>query len=47
MHLKESFGKINQFDMKINLNKFIFGATLAKFLGYMITTRGIESNHQN
>lgn len=43
-HLKQVFDGLNQFNMKYIANKRIYGVTSAKFLGHMITTRGIEAD---
>ena len=40
--LQKAFDRLNQFDMKLNPAKCSFGVSSGKFLGYMITRRGIE-----
>ena len=43
-HLEECFGILNKYQMKINPSKCTFGVSFRKFLGYMVTQRGIEAN---
>ena len=38
------FNKLDKYNMKLNAAKCIFRVTSAKFLGHMITSRGIEVN---
>ncbi|XP_026397065.1 uncharacterized protein LOC113291786 [Papaver somniferum] len=40
--LKEIFVQMRKFNMKINPAKCTFGVTSGKFLGYLVTKRGIE-----
>ena len=42
--LKETFDTLRLFNMKLNPNKCAFGVTAGKFLGYMVSQRGIEVN---
>ena len=42
--LQESFAQIRKFNMHLNLEKCIFGALEGKFLGFLLTSRGIEAN---
>ncbi|XP_057426030.1 uncharacterized protein LOC130719420 [Lotus japonicus] len=42
--LSEAFGKIRKHDMRLNPEKCSFGIQGGKFLGFMITSRGIEIN---
>ncbi|XP_057418383.1 uncharacterized protein LOC130712571 [Lotus japonicus] len=42
--LMEAFGKIRKHNMRLNLEKCSFGIRGGKFLGFMITSRGIEIN---
>ena len=42
--LKETFDTLQSFNMKLNPNKCAFGVTAEKFLGYMVSQRGIEVN---
>lgn len=44
MDLKRTFDRLRQFGMKLNPAKCSFGLTSGKFLGYMMTQRGIEVN---
>lgn len=40
--LRETFTTLNGADMKLNLKKSFFGLTGGKFLGFMVSMRGIE-----
>ncbi|KAL5706618.1 hypothetical protein ACHQM5_024763 [Ranunculus cassubicifolius] len=40
--LRAAFARLNQYNMKLNPAKCVFGVSSDKFLGYMITNRGIE-----
>ena len=42
--MEEVFGEIHKYDMRLNLEKCIFGVSGGKFLGFMITHREIETN---
>ncbi|XP_057425912.1 uncharacterized protein LOC130719305 [Lotus japonicus] len=42
--LSEAFGKIRKYDMRLNPEKCSFGIQWGKFLGFVITSRGIEIN---
>ena len=42
--LQETFGTLRSYNMKLNLSKCIFGVTAGKFLGFMVSQRGIEVN---
>ena len=42
--LKETFDTLRSFNMKLNPNKCAFGVTTGKFLGFMVSQRGIEVN---
>ena len=43
-HLKQSFDILRTYQMKLNPTKCSFGVRAGKFLGYMVTRRGIEAN---
>ncbi|KAJ9544554.1 hypothetical protein OSB04_024261 [Centaurea solstitialis] len=43
-HLKQSFDILRQYKMKLNPTKCSFGVRAGKFLGYMVTQRGIEAS---
>ncbi|KAJ9561498.1 hypothetical protein OSB04_006658 [Centaurea solstitialis] len=43
-HLKQSFDILRQYKMKLNPTKCSFGVRAGKFLGYMVTRRGIEAS---
>jgi hypothetical protein len=42
--LEETFKTLRQYRMKLNPSKCVFGVSLGKFLGFMISQRGIEAN---
>nr|KYP40114.1 Retrovirus-related Pol polyprotein from transposon 17.6 [Cajanus cajan] len=42
--LAEVFSQIRKHNMRLNLEKCVFGVQGGKFLGFMITSRGIEAN---
>ena len=42
--LKETFTNLKQYQMKLNLSKCVFGVASGKFLGFMVSQRGIEAN---
>ena len=42
--LKETFNTLKQYSMKLNLSKCAFGVSSEKFLGFMVSQRGIEAN---
>ncbi|XP_012846942.1 PREDICTED: uncharacterized protein LOC105966912 [Erythranthe guttata] len=42
--LKETFCTLRRYGMKLNPNKCAFGVKTGKFLGYMVTERGVEVN---
>ena len=44
-HLQETFGLLRTNGMKLNPLKCAFGVSSSKFLGFMVTPRGIEVNH--
>ena len=35
---------LKQYSIKLNLPKYAFGVSLGKFLGFMVSQRGIEAN---
>ena len=43
-HLQQAFELIRAYDMKLNPSKCIFGVSAGKFLGFMVTQRGIKAN---
>ena len=43
-HLKETFELLQGHDMNLNPLKCAFRVSSGKFLGYMVTQRGIEAN---
>ena len=43
-HLEETFGLMKAYKMKLNPAKCAFGVSAGKFLGFMVTQRGIEVN---
>ena len=42
--LQETFDTLRQYNMKLNPNKCAFGVSSGKFLGFMVSYRGIEAN---
>ena len=42
--LKETFDTLRSYNMKLNPGKCTFGVTAGKFLGFMVSQRGIEAN---
>ncbi|XP_057962366.1 uncharacterized protein LOC131153938 [Malania oleifera] len=42
--LKQAFELLHKYRMKLNPSKCIFGVSARKFLGFMVTHRGIEAN---
>ena len=42
--LKETFAMLRQYQMKLNPSKCAFGVASGKFLGFMVSQRGIEAN---
>jgi hypothetical protein len=45
--LKEMFDTIRRYEMKLNPSKCTFGVSSEKFLGYLVSQRGIEANPEN
>ena len=43
-HLQEAYELLQRYDMKLNPLKCAFGVSSVKFLGFMVTQRGIEAN---
>ena len=43
-HLQEAFDLLRAYDMKLNPLKCAFGDSAGRFLGFMVTQRGIEAN---
>ena len=44
IHLQETFDLLRRHDMKLNPLKYAFRVNSGKFLGFMVTQRGIEAN---
>ena len=42
--LQETFNTFRSYNMKLNPSKCVFGVTAGKFLGFMVSQRGIEVN---
>ena len=42
--LKEIFDTFHSYNMKLNLGKCAFGVMAGKFIGFMVSQRGIEAN---
>ena len=43
-HLQQAFSTLRKYNMKLSPAKCSFGASSGKFLGYIVTHRGIEAN---
>ena len=43
-NLREMFATLKRYQMKLNPSKCVFGVALGKFLGFMVSQRGIEVN---
>ena len=41
---QETFDTLRRYNMKLNPSKCAFGVSLGKFLGFMVSKRGIEAN---
>jgi hypothetical protein len=42
--LKETFDNLHNYKMMLNPKKCVFGISLGKLLGYMVSTWGIDAN---
>ena len=42
--LQETFDTLRRYNMKLNPSKCAFGVSSGKFLGFMVSHRGIEAN---
>ena len=42
--LQETFNTLRKYRMKLNPAKCVFGVSSGKFLGFMVSQRGIEAN---
>ena len=42
--LQETFNTLQSYNMKLNPSKCVFGVTAGKFLGFMVSQRGLEVN---
>ena len=42
--LRETFTTLKQYQMKLNPSKCVFGVASGKFLGFMVSQRGIKAN---
>ncbi|KAK0581332.1 hypothetical protein LWI29_012530 [Acer saccharum] len=43
-HLRQSLDVLDEYGMKLNPTKCSFGVSSGKFLGYLVTQRGVEAN---
>ena len=43
-HLEETFELLRKYEMKLNPEKCAFGVNSGKFLGFLVSHRGIEAN---
>jgi len=41
---EEKFGTLRSYNMNLNPSKCAFGVTTGKFIGFMVSQRGIEAN---
>ena len=44
--LQETFDTLRSYNMKLNPSKCVFGVIVRKFLGFMVSQRGIEVNSE-
>ena len=44
-HLQQTFDILRKYGMTLNPSKCAFGVNAGRFLGFMVTQRGIEANH--
>ena len=42
--LRETFNTLHSYNMKLNPGKCTFGVMVGKFLGFMVSQRGIKAN---
>ena len=42
--LREMFETLCLYEMKLNPNKCVFGVSLGKFLGFMVSLQGVKAN---
>ena len=42
--LNETFNTLRQYSMKLNPSKYAFGVSSGKFLGFMVSQRGLKAN---
>ena len=45
-NLQETFDTFRQYNMKFNPSKYPFGVSSGKFLGFMVSHRGIKENSE-
>ena len=43
-NLQKTFDTLKRYNMKLNLSKCVFGVSSGKFLGFMVSHRGIKAN---
>ena len=43
-HLSEVFEVLNKHKLRLNADKCVFGVSSGKFLGFLVTSRGIEAD---
>ena len=43
-NLQETFNTLRSYNMNLNPSKCMFGVTAGKFLGFLVSQRGIEVN---
>ena len=42
--LRETFDTLHSYNMKLNSGKYAFGVTARKFLGFIVSQKGIKAN---
>ena len=42
--LRETFDTLHSYNMKLNPRKYAFRVTARKFMGFMVSQKGIEAN---
>ena len=42
--LQETFNMLSRYNTKLNSSKYAFGVSSGKFLGFVVSHRGIEAN---
>jgi hypothetical protein len=45
-NLKETFNNLHKYKMMLNPKKCVFGVSLGKLLGYMVSSQGIDASQK-